>query len=126
MYGNRAFFCSAWQYDIIILTIFKILSTVLTMIATTLSQYEYVLIYDKSNIRVSGSPHDLPASVAQLAARLTVNQEVGGSSPPGSACHAMHFIHVFVIHFVVPDLGWSSFYYSKVKRSNPLGIKEYM
>ncbi|OAD75723.1 hypothetical protein PHYBLDRAFT_72834 [Phycomyces blakesleeanus NRRL 1555(-)] len=27
--------------------------------------------------------------------------------------------------FVVPDLGWSSFYYNKVKRSNPLGIKEY-
>ncbi|OAD70790.1 hypothetical protein PHYBLDRAFT_170877 [Phycomyces blakesleeanus NRRL 1555(-)] len=27
------------------------------MIATTLSQYEYVLICDKSNIRVSGSPH---------------------------------------------------------------------
>ncbi|OAD74893.1 hypothetical protein PHYBLDRAFT_61063 [Phycomyces blakesleeanus NRRL 1555(-)] len=26
------------------------------MIATTLSQYEYVLICDKSNIRVSGSP----------------------------------------------------------------------
>ncbi|OAD70923.1 hypothetical protein PHYBLDRAFT_171001 [Phycomyces blakesleeanus NRRL 1555(-)] len=29
----------------------------LAMIATTLSQYEYVLICDKSNIRVSGSPH---------------------------------------------------------------------
>ncbi|OAD67848.1 hypothetical protein PHYBLDRAFT_68215 [Phycomyces blakesleeanus NRRL 1555(-)] len=28
------------------------------MIATTLSQYEYVLICDKSNIRVSGSPHE--------------------------------------------------------------------
>ncbi|OAD71013.1 hypothetical protein PHYBLDRAFT_171074 [Phycomyces blakesleeanus NRRL 1555(-)] len=28
----------------------------LAMIATTLSQYEYVLICDKSNIRVSGSP----------------------------------------------------------------------
>ncbi|OAD73710.1 hypothetical protein PHYBLDRAFT_168146 [Phycomyces blakesleeanus NRRL 1555(-)] len=27
------------------------------MIATMLSQYEYVLICDKSNIRVSGSPH---------------------------------------------------------------------
>ncbi|KAL0076159.1 hypothetical protein F4703DRAFT_1798323 [Phycomyces blakesleeanus] len=27
-------------------------------IATTLSQYEYVLICDKSNIRVSGSPQD--------------------------------------------------------------------
>ncbi|KAL0092212.1 hypothetical protein J3Q64DRAFT_1829729 [Phycomyces blakesleeanus] len=30
------------------------------------------------------------------------------------------------IYNVVPDLGWSSFYYSKVKRSNPLGIGEYM
>ncbi|OAD66596.1 hypothetical protein PHYBLDRAFT_74034 [Phycomyces blakesleeanus NRRL 1555(-)] len=29
------------------------------IIATTLSQYEYVLICDKSNIRVSGSPHQV-------------------------------------------------------------------
>ncbi|OAD71034.1 hypothetical protein PHYBLDRAFT_148251 [Phycomyces blakesleeanus NRRL 1555(-)] len=33
-------------------------SHTLQMIATTLSQYEYVLICDKSNIRVSGSPHN--------------------------------------------------------------------
>ena len=54
-------------------------------------------------------PYFCPASLAQLAEHLTLNQQVGGSNPPGCTNKKPGKILVFYLHFLFKDTNLRSF-----------------